>query len=582
VGRKPTSRLNPLENHHFSIHSGALSMFFHNGFLRYIKHRELEVIRTIGFAVRDANWETVPLKISNVQYTKKKTGFVIRYTGTCQQADIDFRWKCFINLEDNQLSFEIEGIVFSEFETNRIGFFLLHPIENYTGLPVKVTHSDGKIEKGVFPELISPHQHFKDIARMEWSLAHTTTYKLLFEGAQYEMEDQRNWLDASYKTYCTPLHLPFPVTVQEGHKVKQGIDFNFDSENNIAPPQTKEEYNVTLKAIYSGLPLIGIEANLEHLDQWAVDHIAALNLGFLRIELKLGRLDWKTVLQQKIVQANKLDLPIELVIFTRVQQQPIVQLLEDFPWDSVVVRHILLIDDAGKTTGEKFMASVLPQIRKLFPKTPIGGGTDYYFTELNRNRPPSNLLDFYSFSANPQVHATDDLSILETNKTFTDVVLSAQQFSGGKPIHISPVTLRPRSNPNATDSHTLDTMVKADLRQKNLLTAQWMLGAVKYMTEAGTASACFFETLGDFGILNPQDSELFPVYEVFAFLGRHTEAELVHSCSSHPLLFDALVLKKQGVLYYALANYSKEHLTISVDRKSVSLKGLQLYFSDEF
>ena len=37
-----------------------------------------------------------------------------------------------------------------------------------------------------------------------------------FEGETFEMEDQRNWTDASYKTYCTPLSLPYPVEVKEG------------------------------------------------------------------------------------------------------------------------------------------------------------------------------------------------------------------------------------------------------------------------------------------------------------------------------------------------------------------------------
>ena len=31
-------------------------------------------------------------------------------------------------------------------------------------------------------------------------------------GDVFEMEDQRNWTDASFKTYCTPLRQPFPAT----------------------------------------------------------------------------------------------------------------------------------------------------------------------------------------------------------------------------------------------------------------------------------------------------------------------------------------------------------------------------------
>ena len=37
------------------------------------------------------------------------------------------------------------------------------------------------------------------------------------------MEDQRNWTDASYKTYSTPLRLPYPVEIHEGDRVWQRV-----------------------------------------------------------------------------------------------------------------------------------------------------------------------------------------------------------------------------------------------------------------------------------------------------------------------------------------------------------------------
>ena len=39
------------------------------------------------------------------------------------------------------------------------------------------------------------------------------------EGDAFEMEDQRNWMDASYKTYVRPLALPWPYTIAQGEKL---------------------------------------------------------------------------------------------------------------------------------------------------------------------------------------------------------------------------------------------------------------------------------------------------------------------------------------------------------------------------
>ena len=59
------------------------------------------------------------------------------------------------------------------------------------------------------------------------SIAHATPAvarsSIRFEGDLWEMEDQRNWTDASYKTYSTPLRLPYPVEIQEGDRVWQRV-----------------------------------------------------------------------------------------------------------------------------------------------------------------------------------------------------------------------------------------------------------------------------------------------------------------------------------------------------------------------
>ena len=36
-----------------------------------------------------------------------------------------------------------------------------------------------------------------------------------FTGDLFEMEDQRNWTDASYKTYSTPLRIPYPAPIAQ-------------------------------------------------------------------------------------------------------------------------------------------------------------------------------------------------------------------------------------------------------------------------------------------------------------------------------------------------------------------------------
>ena len=43
------------------------------------------------------------------------------------------------------------------------------------------------------------------------------------EGDTFEMEDQRNWTDASYKTYVRPLALPWPYTLAAGNDSSSAV-----------------------------------------------------------------------------------------------------------------------------------------------------------------------------------------------------------------------------------------------------------------------------------------------------------------------------------------------------------------------
>ena len=53
------------------------------------------------------------------------------------------------------------------------------------------------------------------------------------EGDTYEMEDQRNWTDASYKTYVRPLARPWPYTLDAGARLDQAVTLTVSSQQQI-------------------------------------------------------------------------------------------------------------------------------------------------------------------------------------------------------------------------------------------------------------------------------------------------------------------------------------------------------------
>ena len=86
-----------------------------------------------------------------------------------------------------------------------------------------------------------------------------------------------------------------------------------------------------------------------------------------------------------------------------------------------------------------------------------------------------DALDLVCYSINPQVHAFDNSSLIETLEAQAITVESTRQFADGLPIAVTPVTLLARFNPNATGPEPepppgeLPTQV--DVRQMSLFGA---------------------------------------------------------------------------------------------------------------
>jgi D-apionolactonase len=182
----------------------------------------------------------------------------------------------------------------------------------------------------------------------------------------------------------------------------------------------------------------------------------------------------------------------------------------------------LVFHEAEKSTAARWFELAE---RHLTPKGfRLATGTNAYFAELNRQRPPKGAVACYSI--NPQVHTFDDLSLVETLEAQPATVESGLQFCD-RDLILSPITLRPRFNPNATDpaKQHEDPSSAADPRQSTLFCAAWTVGSLARLLPLDRVeSLTFYETTGPRGIVNSEPAsaipdartgKIFPVYYVF-------------------------------------------------------------------
>lgn len=96
-------------------------------------------------------------------------------------------------------------------------------MHTYAGAPCQIEHVDGIVMDSAFPAFIAPRQPFIEIRAIRSTIAPGVQAEVRFTGDVFEMENQRNWTDASFKTYATPLSRPYPVEVPAGTRIAQSV-----------------------------------------------------------------------------------------------------------------------------------------------------------------------------------------------------------------------------------------------------------------------------------------------------------------------------------------------------------------------
>ncbi len=589
--------------------AGPLTAELDAGNLRYICFGGKEAIRAISYVVRDQYWGTFNPAIEDFAVEEDSSGFTVTYRATCRDSDSAFTYEARIQgNQDGSLSFAADGSATGDFLTNRTGFVVLHAVDGVSGNPVTVEDVDGNITETVFPDLIDPKQPIMDIRALTHQFAPGCKVVCAMEGDTFEMEDQRNWTDASYKTYVRPLSLPHPFTIADGEELSQSVTLAFDGET-PAPPAAGglEPVTVTVGSTDGRIPEfgMGVEAQLASSALEAADRIEPLAPKFLSCYFDARRHDGAASMQAFKALGERLgaELALEVVVAGEAPAADEMAAVAEAANSAGATFSTVAVTPAGDL-GFVIPGTVFPDTREFdelyaasraaFPDARLGGGTFVYFTELNRKLPPFDKLDFVTHGTCALVHAADDRSVTETIECLPFVISSARAMFGDKHYRISPAGIGSRTSPfgnepPANPDASRVTMTRADPRQRSLLGAAWHLGYAARMAEGGVDSVVLGAPVGEFGLVHaPMDyaqpwyddaGGLYPLWHVMRGLYAASGAERLATTVSSPRDVQALAFKKNGSTELWLTNLTGEPQTVSMRGQDVN--GAQVARLDE-
>lgn len=536
-----------------SLNAGHLSLSFENGDLRFIRYGNREIIRRIYFALRGEGWLTVPAQISDLAIEAHSDNFSITYKAHYFHAEkgIDFTANFTLSGEPNgQVTFAFDGVAHSDFLRNRIGICVLHPAQACSNTPVTVTHPDDTKTSGVYPDTIKPDQPFFDIAALTEEVAPGVAATIRFEGEIFEMEDQRNWSDASFKTYSTPQSRPKPVEVTKDSTIHQSVTLSLigtelSSPDFVAPSPVDVSISENSTSTFNGF---GFSLPIEHfpLNDSAESALNDIRFSHLRIDVDLEG-DWQNKITYALGLATTHWVPLLVGLKNAAQLTELPTLPPLRPGDAYL---ILSSSGAGLTSDLSSWRSLLTEGVLLL------AGSNNNFTELNRNHPNLSALDGVVFAGTPQVHSFDDTSIMETPPMVAEQIRTARAFAGNKQIFTGPLTIyRPGK-------------IKS-VQQKGIIGAAWYVAAIAYAAQGSANQTTICDLSGEQGIL-AEDGTLFPLYNALSAVGTSTGGATQTIQISDPLQVACLAVLAEGGDWQDifLANLQPETV-------SVSLSGVQ-------
>lgn len=544
--------------------AGDLSCELSDGALRYVTWRGVEVIRGIAYLLRDADWGTATMHLQTCQVRQVATGFEVSLQAVLGEGTSAVAMQGIIRgSNDGTLDFRVSAQGAQPVVTSRCGFVLLHPAA-VAGKELEVTHTDASHEKTTFPLLVSPVQPVLDIRRLRHAAAPGVWVDCLLEAelphdphGKFEMEDQRNWSDASFKTYVASLLDPWPYTLPAGRSFSQRVRVRIeDAQAGTAPSLSPCSHAaLQLGDPVGRMPAIGVAAP-DGLASASPEEKAAV--GRMHPQWLLGEVDLTDPSPESgAAAARQLRALFDLAdeAGARIQLDFVCSHRPEF--DAAVARELcgsigrwpaavralpapLLksFQPQGKWPELPPLESYSAAFRDAFPGAALGGGMFTNFTELNRKRSSAECLDFIGHAVCPIVHAADDRSVMGTLESLPHIVRSVHAHWPGLSYRLGPVTLAMHRNPYGerpvrNSERRRLPMGDEDPRHQGSFNAAWTAGVAAAAIPSGVDVLYLHHTHGVSGpLLDPGQpgwtrGSCVPAYRVQAALTAAAGAPLL-------------------------------------------------------
>lgn len=505
----------------YDLVAGSLSVRLAGVDLVDVRWGGHEIAQRIYVAVRDAPWNTIPGIIEEREISQSEDRFAVSFRCRHQFGDIDFEWNGLIEgWANGTLSYRLSGQAQSDFEYSKIGLNVHHPVGEYRERSYRAMTETGESITGTLPSAIDPQlirdgsltAMFDDFRQITFDLDGLSA-AFAFSGDDFEMQDHRNWADANYKTYGTPMKRGFPFAARSGDRFDQGLVIKLVEEPGLARGTSVPSVpDLQFEEQAAGFPQLG-QLWVSPAGREAREVASSIRPDFLRLEVdEVAHVLAELEQTRAAFAANP--VAIELVLNTvpgeaAADARALAHALATPRVSSVPVLRVIVLQRAEGFSATKvatpadLVSDFVIALRASGSTLPVFSGTEQNFNEINRSRPAYAGTEGIAFSYNPQVHAADDLSLMHNAATILDIAESTRMLYPGIAISVGPVRLLGPAGPYpAGPAGPGEIPTTVDVRQRALFGAAWTVAFLRSCVAAKIEAATLFSLAGEGGVLD--------------------------------------------------------------------------------
>ncbi|GAA2184546.1 hypothetical protein GCM10009785_32910 [Brooklawnia cerclae] len=470
------------------------------------------VLDGVRLAVRDPDWYTLRGVVETEDQVWTDDGLSVTVVERLTSDDADLTAEIRFAIENQGASVGLRLRALRDSAVNRAGLVALLP-GTLAGSDLTVDTVDGYSHPLRLPVQVSPYQPCLGIKGLRWT-RDGVDVEVDFAGDTFEMEDQRNWCDFSFKVYNRPLGLPFPYMLRKDAVISQSVVARArhapQSEGRRISAASPRSWR-SVDGGRGGLPTFDLGASTRFLDSPPSADLGCEVPDALVLEVTdrdpLGR-----IAEQARRETRGAGIPLDLRV--RAGSEAGLESVLDFFGQTDLRIARLAAFDASTLVTESDVWRSLVRLNRSFGAELVAG-TCGHFAEFNRNvhRFPSDA-DGYCFSLSPQMHVQEQRHIREVVDAIPGVIASARELVEGRPLLIGPITLRPRLNAVATREGGPGPSDLAgfgpeyvsestDARQGTPFAGAWTAACLAQLIGSEVAEVCLYESSGPRGIREP-------------------------------------------------------------------------------